>query len=26
MFQLTLIFYPHNTGMHSEMLYTDRSF
>jgi len=26
MFQLTLIFYPHNTGMHSEMLYTNGSF
>ena len=26
MFQLTLIFYPHNTGMHLEMLYTNGSF
>jgi len=26
MFQLTLICYPHNTGMHSEMLYTNGSF
>jgi len=26
MFQLTLIFYPHNTSMHSEKLYTNRSF
>jgi len=26
MFQLTLSFYPHHTGMHSEMLYTNRSF
>jgi len=26
MFQLALIFYPHNTGMHSEMLYTNGSF
>jgi len=23
MFQLTLIFYPYHTGMHSEMLYTN---
>jgi len=26
MFQLTLIFYPHHTGMRSEMLYTNGSF
>jgi len=26
MFQLTLIFYPHHTGMRSEMLYTNESF
>jgi len=26
MFQLRLIFYPHHTGMHSEMLYTNKSF
>jgi len=26
MFQLTLIFYPHHTGVRSEMLYTNRSF
>jgi len=26
MFQLTLIFYPHHTGMPSEMLYTNGSF
>ena len=26
MSQLTLIFYPHHTGMRSEMLYTNRSF
>ena len=26
MFQLTLIFYPHHTGMHSEMLYSNGSF
>jgi len=26
MFQLTLIFYPHHTGMCSEMLYTNGSF
>ena len=26
MFKLTLIFYPHHTGMRSEMLYTNRSF
>ena len=26
MFQLTLIFYPHHTAMHSEMLYTNGSF
>jgi len=26
MFQLTLIFYPHHAGMHSEMLYTNGSF
>jgi len=26
MFQLTLIFYPHHTGMRSEMLYINGSF
>jgi len=26
MFQLTLIFYPHHTGMRSKMLYTNGSF
>jgi len=26
MFQLTLIFYPHQTGMRSEMLYINGSF
>jgi len=26
MFHLTLIFYPHHTGMRSQMLYTNRSF
>ena len=26
MFQLTLIFYPHHAGMHSEMLYPNRRF
>jgi len=26
MFQLTLIFYPHNTSMHSEMLCTNGPF
>jgi len=26
MFQLTLIFYPHHTGMCSEMFYTNGSF
>jgi len=26
MFQLPLIFYPHHTGMRSEMLYTNGSF
>jgi len=26
MFQLTLIFYPHHTGMRSEMLYTNGPF
>jgi len=26
MFHLTLIFYPHHTGMHSQMLYTNGSF
>jgi len=26
MFQLTLIFYPHHTGMRSKMLYTNWSF
>jgi len=26
MFQLTLIFYPHHTGIRSEMLYTNGSF
>jgi len=26
MFQLTLILYPHHTGMRSEKLYTDGSF
>ena len=26
LFYLTLIFYPDHTGMHSQMLYTNRSF
>jgi len=26
MFQLTLIFYPHNTGRHPEMIYTNGLF
>jgi len=26
MFQLTLILYPHHTVVHSELLYTNRSF
>ena len=26
MFQLTLIFYPHHTGIRSEMIYTNGSF
>jgi len=26
MLHLTLIFYPHHTGMHSQMLYTNGSF